>query len=218
MKTTRARRPRRAVLFAVSAVGVAATFVGASARAAASPASSGASPIVRLLAASSAALTPRGCVPSWGCRTPPRRSAGCAGAPGPGGGLVGVRDATHFGPRCTQTLTGNPATAGPISEDCLYLNVYAPTAGRSERGGRPVMVWIHGGGLTGGARNNDRTSSGSRRRLRHDQLPPRRARLPRTRRSPRGGRRRRQLRPDGPAGGAALGPETSRSSAATRAT
>ena len=34
-----------------------------------------------------------------------------------------------------------------FSEDCLYLNVYAPVA-RHHRGDRPVMVWIHGGGLS----------------------------------------------------------------------
>jgi len=34
------------------------------------------------------------------------------------------------------------------SEDCLYLNVFSPAV-RSEL--LPVMVWIHGGGLTGGS-------------------------------------------------------------------
>jgi carboxylesterase type B len=29
------------------------------------------------------------------------------------------------------------------SEDCLYLNVYAPATGA----GKPVMFWIYGGGL-----------------------------------------------------------------------
>ena len=49
MKTTRARRVRRAALFAVSAVSVAATTLGATGGgAAASPASGGANPIVRV--------------------------------------------------------------------------------------------------------------------------------------------------------------------------
>jgi para-nitrobenzyl esterase len=47
---------------------------------------------------------------------------------------------------------------GPISENCLYLNVYTPTShsSSSSGGGRPVLVWIHGGGLVqDGARNYD---------------------------------------------------------------
>ncbi|XP_075994435.1 carboxylesterase 3 isoform X2 [Genypterus blacodes] len=42
-----------------------------------------------------------------------------------------------------------------VSEDCLYLNVYAPA--EAARGDKlPVLVWIHGGGLTmGGASQFD---------------------------------------------------------------
>jgi para-nitrobenzyl esterase len=67
----------------------------------------------------------------------------------------GVRDATQFGPSCPQATTGNPyLPPGSISEDCLYLNVYTPA--QSHPGNRPVLVWIHGGGLTvDGARNYD---------------------------------------------------------------
>jgi para-nitrobenzyl esterase len=69
----------------------------------------------------------------------------------------GVRDATQFGPSCPQALTGNPLLPpGPISEDCLYLNVYAPAVNSDDQGGRPVLVWIHGGGLVqDGARDYD---------------------------------------------------------------
>ncbi len=67
-------------------------------------------------------------------------------------------EATQFGSECTQ-----PGPAG--SEDCLFLNVYTPaeagdsseradgisTDGSKKSTGLPVMVWIHGGGLTAGA-------------------------------------------------------------------
>ncbi|MEH2549340.1 carboxylesterase type B [Bradyrhizobium sp. AZCC 2262] len=38
------------------------------------------------------------------------------------------------------------------TEDSLYLNVFAPASGRSKL--RPVIVWLHGGGLLNG-RTND---------------------------------------------------------------
>ncbi|KAL1784287.1 liver carboxylesterase-like isoform 1, partial [Sigmodon hispidus] len=37
----------------------------------------------------------------------------------------------------------------PMSEDCLYLNIYTPAHAR-EGSNLPVMVWIHGGGLVAG--------------------------------------------------------------------
>jgi len=62
----------------------------------------------------------------------------------------GIRPATKPGHDCAQTgsiATGVPATS--TFENCLFLNVYTPpqTASRP----LPVMVWIHGGGFTGGA-------------------------------------------------------------------
>lgn len=56
----------------------------------------------------------------------------------------GERDASAFGPGCPQNAT--PFGVASTSEDCLYLNVFAPAVPRKAR--RPVMVWIHGGGLT----------------------------------------------------------------------
>lgn len=62
-----------------------------------------------------------------------------------------VRDATRFGPACFQP---KPRTASiyadppaEMSEDCLSLNIWTPADARNA----PVMVWIHGGSLTGGA-------------------------------------------------------------------
>lgn len=59
----------------------------------------------------------------------------------------GTRSATTFAPACMQTGTSMPGEAAPsLSEDCLYLNIWAP-AGASDV---PVIVWIHGGGFTNG--------------------------------------------------------------------
>jgi para-nitrobenzyl esterase len=69
----------------------------------------------------------------------------------------GVKDASQFGPSCPQSTQFNPfLPPGPLSEDCLYLNVYAPSGHSQDGNGRPVLVWIHGGGLVqDGARNYD---------------------------------------------------------------
>jgi len=65
---------------------------------------------------------------------------------------TGVRKADAFGPQCMQLPlpTGSPYASdpAPMSEDCLYLNVWT-SAGANEK--RPVMMWIYGGGWTIGA-------------------------------------------------------------------
>jgi para-nitrobenzyl esterase len=66
--------------------------------------------------------------------------------PQPAARWTGVRDATKFGSNCAQP-PGLPFGIGSTSENCLYLNVYAPSAASRPAGGRPVLVWIHGGGL-----------------------------------------------------------------------
>ena len=78
-------------------------------------------------------------------------------APAPPAKWTGERDATKYGAHCAQ----NPVFAdmvfqdGVDSEDCLFLNVYAP-ADATAKSKLPVMFWIHGGGFAGGASSEPR--------------------------------------------------------------
>ena len=95
-------------------------------------------------------------------------------APQPAAKWDGVRDASAFGAPCA---AGGPAFGGrggnrggnrgargeaaapaanpapprepARSEDCLYLNVWTSAASANDK--RPVMLWIYGGGFTGGS-------------------------------------------------------------------
>ncbi|HLG56384.1 MAG TPA: carboxylesterase family protein [Vicinamibacterales bacterium] len=93
-------------------------------------------------------------------------------APQPVAKWDGVRKADAFGAPCTSgpagagrgggrgAAPGAPGAAAPPaqaaapreparSEDCLYLNVWTSANNANDR--RPVMVWIYGGGFTGGS-------------------------------------------------------------------
>ncbi|XP_036348650.2 cocaine esterase-like [Ochotona princeps] len=75
--------------------------------------------------------------------------------PEPAEAWSGVRDGTSHPAMCPQNfaILGDVAVLSllsmPMSEDCLYLNIYTPAHAR-EGSKLPVMVWIHGGGLTMG--------------------------------------------------------------------
>ncbi len=69
-------------------------------------------------------------------------------SPQPAAPWQGVRAATASGDRCAQL-------PGSHSEDCLYLDVVAPASASPARR-RPIVVWLHGGGLmTGAGSDND---------------------------------------------------------------
>src|SRR5262249_11980726 len=88
-------------------------------------------------------------------------------APQPAAKWEGVRKADAFGAPCIAGAPaqgrggrGGNAQAAPAaqtapareparSEDCLYANVWTSANNANDR--RPVMVWIYGGGFTGGS-------------------------------------------------------------------
>jgi acetylcholinesterase len=81
----------------------------------------------------------------------------------------GVHEATQLPNACPQEASGvypgfkgeemwNPNT--PVSEDCLYLNLWVPTKFRHNNNAvrvnnATVMIWIHGGGYTTGSSSLD---------------------------------------------------------------
>lgn len=78
-------------------------------------------------------------------------------APQPVEPWKGRRDATRIGSDCTQAV-GRKAILGGGggivvgSEDCLYLNIYAPAGARDTQ--MPVMVYVPGGAFTVGSGAN----------------------------------------------------------------
>ncbi len=74
--------------------------------------------------------------------------------PQPVTGWAGVRDATRPAPMCLQPGRGRTMNHyfgnEAVSEDCLYLNIWAPP-GAPPPGGWPVVVWIYGGAFNVGS-------------------------------------------------------------------
>lgn len=70
--------------------------------------------------------------------------------PQPPKNWTGVLHADHFGPQAMQApiFSDMMFRSNGKSEDCLYLNVWAPA--KSDKGGLPVLVYFYGGGFRAG--------------------------------------------------------------------
>ena len=60
---------------------------------------------------------------------------------------AGMRDAFDYGDQAPQVRSAL-ADPGPMSEDCLRINVWTPGLDGAKR---PVMLWFHGGGFEAGS-------------------------------------------------------------------
>jgi para-nitrobenzyl esterase len=63
--------------------------------------------------------------------------------PQPAESWNGILECTVYGNASPQNTEENILFVGPLSENCLYLNVLTPAKKASEK--LPVMVWMHGG-------------------------------------------------------------------------
>jgi para-nitrobenzyl esterase len=70
--------------------------------------------------------------------------------PQPAARWKAILGATRFGPRCMQLpiFSDMVFRSNGMSEDCLYLNVWAPARSAARR--LPVLVYFYGGGFVGG--------------------------------------------------------------------
>jgi para-nitrobenzyl esterase len=67
---------------------------------------------------------------------------------------TGTRQAVAFAPACIQVGVSMPGELPPaVSEDCLYLNIWAPAKAETKTAHErlPVIVWIYGGGYINGS-------------------------------------------------------------------
>lgn len=79
-------------------------------------------------------------------------------APQPFVGWEDTHEAIEYGSPCVQfwgSLAGVEGEDGDVvgSEDCLFLNVWAPRSAKTTSKPLPVMFWIHGGGNDSGTGN-----------------------------------------------------------------
>src|SRR5205809_6155802 len=84
-----------------------------------------------------------------GVRNADAFGAPCAAGAPFGGGRGGNRRARGDAPAPAPAAAAAPPPEPARSEDCPYLNVW--TSAKSANDKRPVMLWIYGGGFTGGS-------------------------------------------------------------------
>lgn len=68
--------------------------------------------------------------------------------PRPKAPFRGTHSALNFSAECLQSTLHSAEDEEPRSEDCLYLNIWAPAASTSPL---PVLVWVYGGAFMHGA-------------------------------------------------------------------
>lgn len=66
-----------------------------------------------------------------------------------------IKDATKFGSIPIQSYPEDPPIGQDENEDCLFLNIWTPSADNKNR---PVMFWIYGGGFINGASSRSRVN------------------------------------------------------------
>ena len=94
-------------------------------------------------------------------------------APRPAARWTGVRDATGSATAAPRPVAGTPATRTRRSPRTVSPST--STCPKARRAALPVLVWIHGGGFTGGAgqdTNPRKFVAADERGRRHRQLPP----------------------------------------------